>query len=134
MSNIELPVGKHAVDGKKRLRRVVPLITTAAISASLIVAAVAPASAAVRPSAPISVSGNGRTAVALRAALDRFRWTGDGQFALVSAGLSSWARSADSDFVADLNEIERQAGALDLASDKVVDAAAAVAAADRAPP
>lgn len=104
MSIIELPVCNRAINGKKRLQRVVHLIAAAAVSASLIAAAVGPASAAVRPSAPvISVSGNGRPAVALRAALNRVRWTGDGQFALASAELSSRARSADSAFVAGLN-------------------------------
>jgi hypothetical protein len=132
VSNIELPVlRKHAIDGKKRLRRVVPLIAAAALSASLIAAAVGPAGAAVRPSAApmISVSGNGRPAVALRTALNRVRRTSDGQFVLDSAGLSSQARSADSALVADLNKVERQAGALDLASDDVVDAADTVSAA-----
>lgn len=67
MSNIELPVGKHPLNGKKCLQRVVPLITTVAISTALLAVAAAPASAAGRSSAPISVSRNGRTAVALRA-------------------------------------------------------------------
>jgi hypothetical protein len=48
VSNIELPVpGQHTMHGKKRLRRVVPLITAAALGAALIAAAAGPASAAV---------------------------------------------------------------------------------------
>jgi hypothetical protein len=108
----------------------VSLVTAAVVSAGSLLA-VSPASAAVRPSAAstISVSGNGRPAVALRTALNHVRRTSDGQFALVSAGLSSRERSADSAFVADLNKVERQAGTLDLASDNVVDAADTVSAA-----
>jgi hypothetical protein len=141
MRNIELPVlrrhGKHAIAGKKRPRRVpvipvITAITAAAVSASLIAAA-GPASTAARPSAApiISVSGNGRPAVALRAVLDRVRKTGDGQFALDSAELSSRARTADSTFVANLDKVERQAGALDLAGDNVVDTADTIPAAER---
>jgi hypothetical protein len=141
MRNIELPVlrrhGKHAIAGKKRLRRVpvitaITAITAAAVTASLIAAA-GPASTAARPpTAPIiSVSGNGRPAVALRAVLNRVRKTGDGQFALDSGELSSRARTADSAFVADLDKVERQAGALDLAGDNVVETADTIPAADQ---
>jgi hypothetical protein len=129
VSNIDLSVlrrhGRHAIDGRARFRRVVPLITlitAAGVSASLTMAAV-PASAVRPPAAPsISVSGTGRPAVALRAVLNRVRPAGQGQFALASAGLSSQARSADSAFVASLNEVGRQAGALDLARDNAADA------------
>lgn len=111
----------------------IPLVMAAAVfTGSLLGGAVSPASAAVRPPAApmISVSGNGRPAVALRTALNRLSRTGDGQFTLASAGLSSQARSADSAFVAGLNKVERQAGAFDLGSDNVVDAADTVPAAD----
>jgi hypothetical protein len=141
MRSIELPVlrrhGKHAIAGEKRLRRVpvitaITAITAAAVTASLIAAA-GPASTAARPPAApiISVSGNGRPAVALRAVLNRVRKTGDGQFALDSGELSSRARTADSAFVADLDKVERQAGALDLAGDNVVDTADTIPAADQ---
>jgi hypothetical protein len=133
VSNIELPVPrKRAIDGKKCLRRVVPLITVAALSASLFAAA-GPAIAAVRPSAApiISVSGTGRPAVAVRTALNNVHRTKDGQFALTSAGLSGWALSADSAFVVGLNKASHQAEALDVAADNVVDAADAVPAANQ---
>jgi hypothetical protein len=131
VSNIELPVlREHAIGGKKRLRRVVPFFTAAALSASLIVTLAGPASAAVRTSAApmISVSGDGRPAVALRAALDHVRLTGDGRFALASV-LGKRARSADSALVADLNSVERQSRSLGLGGGSIAGAAAAVRAA-----
>jgi len=131
---MELPVlRKHAIDKKKCLWRVVPVITAAAVSASLVAATAGPASTAVRPpTAPIiSVSGGGRPAVALRTALTRVRRTGDGQFTLASAGLSSPAQSVDSALVAALNKVQRQAGTLDLASGNVVDTADTVPAASQ---
>jgi hypothetical protein len=110
----------------------VPLVMAAAVfTGSLVAGAVSPASAAVRSSAapPISVTGSGSPAVALRTAINRVHRTGDGQFALASAGLSGRARSADSALVADLNKVEGQEGASDLASDNIVDAADIVPAA-----
>ena len=86
----------------------VALVMAAAVSTgSLMAGAVSPASAAVRPPAApmISVSGNGRPAVALRTALNRVRRTGSGQFTLASARLSSRARSADAALVADMNKV-----------------------------
>jgi hypothetical protein len=112
----------------------VALVMAAAVSTgSLMAGAVSPASAAVRPPAApmISVSGNGRPAVALRTALNRVRRTGSGQFTLASAGLSSRARSADAALVADMNKVERQARPFDLASDNAADAADAAPAADQ---
>jgi hypothetical protein len=109
------------------------VMAAAVFSGSLLAGPVSPASAAVRPSAApmITVSGNGRPAVALRAALSHVRRTRNGQFALASAGLSSRARAADSALVAALNEVERQTGTFDLRSDKVADAADIVQAADQ---
>jgi hypothetical protein len=127
--------GKHAIDGKKRRRCVLPLITAitaAAVSASLVAAAGPTITAARPPAVPIiSVSGNGRPAVALRAVLDRVRRTSDGSFALASAGISSRARTEDSALVADLDNVERQAGTLGLTSDNVIDTADTVTAADQ---
>lgn len=122
MRNIELPVlpyvGRHATDGRTRFRRVAPLITlitAAAVSGSLIAAASPAITTARPPTAPmIAVSGTGRPAMALRAVLDHVRPTGDGQFALASAGLSSPARNADSAFVAAMNKVGRDARPLDL--------------------
>lgn len=84
------------------------------------------ATAAVRsPSAPVpvpasvpvmSVSGNGRSTMALRTALSRVRRTGDGQFTLDSAGLAGQDRAADSSLVASMNRVESQRGAAGLAS------------------
>jgi hypothetical protein len=117
--------GKHATDGKKGRRCVVPLITaiTAAAVAASVTAAAGPTITAARPPAVpiVSVSGNGRPAVALRAVLDRVRRTSDGQFALASAGLSGRERTADSALVADLDKVDRQAGTVGLASDNVTD-------------
>jgi hypothetical protein len=111
----------------------VPLVVAVAVLAgSLGAGAVSPATAVRPPAAPvISVSGNGRTAVALRTALSHVRRTGDRQFALVSAGLSSQARSADSALVAGLNKVGREAGAPSLASGSAADVADAVLTADQ---
>jgi hypothetical protein len=119
--------GRHAADGRTRLRRAAPLatlITAAAVSASLTAAAV-PAITAARPAAPpmISVSGNGRLAAALRAALSRVRLAGDGQLTLASAGLSSRARAADGALVTGLGKVEHQAGTLGPASSSIIDTA-----------
>lgn len=90
-------------------------MAAAVFTGSLVAGTAGPASAAVQPSGAsmISVSGNGRPAVALRTALSHVRRTG-GQFTLASAGLSSRARRADSALVAALNKVERQEGTSDL--------------------
>ncbi|MEY9911236.1 hypothetical protein ABIA35_007488 [Catenulispora sp. MAP12-49] len=46
---------KHAEGGAKRLRRVVPLLTAATVSASLVAAAAGPAGAAARPAGVASI-------------------------------------------------------------------------------
>ena len=65
MSNVELPVlRKRALDGNKRLRRLVPLVAAAALSTSLIAGAAGPASAVGRQparTAPISLASSGNT-------------------------------------------------------------------------
>jgi len=110
VSNIELPVlRKHATDGNKRLRRVVPLITAGVLSASLIAGVAGPASAAVREparSAPISLasSDNAQTAAASYVHLSDGRFTLDTRGA-EQAGVSSQALSTEGIVVAGLNKL-----------------------------
>lgn len=105
-------------------------VAVAMFTGPLIAGGASPANAGVRPPTPIiSVSGNGRPAIALRTVLNRLHRTGNGQFTLATAGLSNRERSADSAFVADLNKAERQAAALDLASSNLAGATEAIPAA-----
>jgi hypothetical protein len=91
VSNIELPVlRKQAIDGSKRLWRVVPLVTAAALSASLMAGAAGSANAAVREparTAPISLasSGNALPAVSLTAAA-RYVHVSDGGLTFGTGG------------------------------------------------
>jgi hypothetical protein len=137
VSNIDLSVlPKHAIDGNKRLRRMVPLITAAALSVSLIAAAAGPASAAVREPArtvPISLvsSSNGLPAVSLTSAVSYVRFS-KGRFTLDTlnaekAGVSSQALSIESALVASMNKLLDRGGAtVNSTRDVVVDAAKAV--------
>jgi hypothetical protein len=137
VSDIEMPIlRKHAIDGKKRLRRIVPLIAAAALSAPLIAVAVGPASAAAGESermVPISLtfSDNGLPAVSLSSAA-RFVHVRDGRFTLETldaekAGVSSQALSTESTLVAGMNKLLGGGTAtVDGARDGVVDAAKAV--------
>ncbi|WP_194891608.1 hypothetical protein [Catenulispora pinisilvae] len=94
--------GKHAKTGTKRLRRAVPLVTAAAISASMVAAAAGPASAAARP---------GEAGVSNTAMMDAARYVqvSDGHvsidtFAAQKAGVSGQALSAEGTIVAGLNQ------------------------------
>jgi hypothetical protein len=130
VSNIELRVlRKHAIGGNKRLQRVVPLITAAALCVSLIATA-GPASAAVRQparTAPIRLafSGNGLPAVSLTTAA-RYVHLSDGRFTLGTlnaerAGASGQALSTESALVADMNKLlGRGIATVDSARDGVV--------------
>jgi hypothetical protein len=111
-----------------RLPAVALVMSATVLTGSLMAGAASSAGAAARTATVpvISVSGTGRPAVALRAALDSVRRTNDGQLAPASAGLSSRTRSADSALVTAMNKVERQAGALDLADVDAVDAAYAI--------
>jgi hypothetical protein len=136
VSNIELPVLRtHAIAGNKRLRRVVSLITAAALSASLIAAA-GPASAAAREparTAPVSLvsSDNALPAVSLTAAA-RYVHLSDGRFTLDTleakqAGVSSQALSTESALVAGMNQaLDRRTASVSSAGDGVVLDVAAV--------
>lgn len=115
MSNIDLPVlRKHAIDGSKRLRRLVPLITAAALSTSLIAAAAGPANAAVQEPArtaaiSLASSNNGLPAVSLTSAA-RYVHFSDGRLILDAenagkAGVSSQALSTESALVASMNKV-----------------------------
>jgi hypothetical protein len=90
VSNIDLPVlRKHAIDGSKRLRRVVPVITAVALSVSLLAAVAGPASAAVREPARTAMvssaaSDNGLPAVSLTSAV-RYVHLSDGRLILDTA-------------------------------------------------
>jgi hypothetical protein len=143
VSNVELPVlRKHAMDGKRRLRRVVSLVTAAALGASLLAGAAGPASAAVQEparSAPISFASgdNALPAVALAAAA-RYVHVSDGRLSLDTvegekAGVSSQALSTESALVASWNRVlSHENVTVNSARDTrggVVDVAAAVPAA-----
>jgi hypothetical protein len=131
VSNIELPVlRKHAIHGKKRLRRVVlPAIAAATLTASLTAAAV-PASAAVRMparTAPISVapSDNSLPAVSLTTAA-RYVHISHGRFTLETlkareAGVSNQALGTESTIVAGMNGfLDRGIATVNKAGDGVV--------------
>lgn len=112
--NFYLSVLRNTIDGSKRLRHVVPLITAAALSVSLIAAAAGPASAAVREptrTAPTSLasSDNDLLAVSLTSAA-RYVHLSDGRFTLDArdaekAGVSSKALSTESTLVAGTNKL-----------------------------
>jgi hypothetical protein len=114
--NIELSVHRqHALDSTKRLRRVVSVITAAALSASLIAAAAGPASAAVgepartAPIVSFATSDNGLRAVSLMTAA-RYVHPSDGHFTLDTlgakrAGASSQALRTEGDLVTSLNKL-----------------------------
>jgi hypothetical protein len=133
MSNIDLPVPR------KRLRRVVTLITAAAFSTSLIAATAGPANAAVREpagTAAISLaSSSGLPAVSLASAA-RYVYFSGGRLTLDTgdaerAGVRSQALSTESGLVASMNKLlDRRTAAASSARDGVaVDAAKVVPAA-----
>lgn len=83
MSTIEPPVRRrHAKDSAKRLRRVVPLVTAATISASLVAAAAGPASAAAQE--PTRSGDNSAPTAALLAAA-RYLHVSDGRVSIDTA-------------------------------------------------
>ncbi|MBS2532027.1 hypothetical protein KGQ20_04520 [Catenulispora sp. NF23] len=92
---------KHAKDSTKRLRRIVPLVTAATISASLVAAAAGPASAAARPGEG-SVSSAAMMDAATYVHVSEGHVTID-TLAAQKAGVSSQALSAEGAIVADLN-------------------------------
>jgi hypothetical protein len=99
-------------------------MAAALVTGSLLVGAVAPAGAALRPPLPVpSVSGNSRAAAALTTALRRVSWS-EGQFTLKDhAGLTGPALSTENALVTDLNKLGRQPAAPSLASANVIDTA-----------
>jgi hypothetical protein len=120
--------------GSKRLRRIVPLITAAALSASLIAAA-GPASVAVREptrTTPNSLA-NGLPVTSLRTAA-HYVHPGDGRFTLdtTKAGVSSQALSTENAIVASMNNLldREPATATSARGDVVVNVAHAVPAAN----
>ncbi|MEZ0111186.1 hypothetical protein ABH920_005201 [Catenulispora sp. EB89] len=83
MSTIEPPARrKHAKDSAKRLRRVVPLVTAATISASLVAAAAGPASAAAQEP---TRSGDSTAPTAALLAAARYVQAGDGRVSIETA-------------------------------------------------
>lgn len=92
MSNIELRVFRgHAVDGSRRLRRVVPLVAAGALCASLLAGATGPAGAVVAESArtaPVALaSGDNNLAVASLATAERYVHVSDSRSALETSGV-----------------------------------------------
>jgi hypothetical protein len=131
VSNVELPVlRKHTVDGDKRLRRVVPLIRAAVLSAALLVGAASPAGAAVqdhgRTAAISSASSDDALPAMSLAAAAGYVHLSDGRLTFETlearkAGVSSQALSAESAFVANMNKVleDRGAAGVDSARDSV---------------
>lgn len=138
------PRPKHASEGTKRLRRALPLVTSAALSASLIACAAGTANAAVQPaqpgqpaqSAPGSLAaGDSAAAVASLVTATHYIHLSDGHFSLDTldarrAGVDAQSLDAANAFVASLNKIPGHAAAPAAgAHGTAVDFAAAVPAA-----
>lgn len=110
MNDIEMPVRKHTVDGKKRFWRLVPVATiaAAAVGVALIGGVAGPTNAtAGQPARSVWVSGaSGDDA---KTAVSRYVTVGDGHFTFnaaeaVKAGISSEAVSAETSIVTGLNK------------------------------
>ena len=141
------PRPKHASEGTKRLRRALPLVTSAALSASLIACAAGTANAAVQPAQPAQpgqpaqsapgslAAGDSAAAVASLVTATHYIHLSDGHFSLDTldarrAGVDAQSLDAANAFVASLNKIPGHAAAPAAgAHGTAVDFAAAVPAA-----
>ncbi|MEY9932661.1 hypothetical protein ABH926_007312 [Catenulispora sp. GP43] len=113
---------KHASEGPKRLRRALPLVTSAALSASLIAAAAGTANAAVQPAQPAQsapgalAAGQNAAAVASLVAATHYIHLSDGHFTLDTqdarkAGVDPQSLNTADAFVASLNKLPGHAAA-----------------------